>query len=233
VLLRLSKLKGAALDLLFPQWCIACGVEGASLCQSCRDSLPRIVNPICPRCGKPQISGILCPNCVNWKAAIDGIRAPLRFEGVARKAIHQFKYKNLRNLAKPLSLLMRDYLAKNPLQADTLVPVPLHPKRLKERGFNQSALLANALGELLGTQVDLGCLVRSRFYIPQAQTSSVDERRTNVADAFLCRDGALSGKKILLIDDVCTSGATLNACATALRAGGALTVWGMALAREL
>jgi len=233
VLPRLAKLKGIAIDLLFPQWCVGCGKEGSFICLSCRRSLPRIMPPLCPKCGKPQLSGILCPNCVSWPAEIDGIRSPFRFDGVIRQAIHQLKYRNLRALAVTLANLLQDYLATNPIPGEVLVPVPLHQKRIRERGYNQSNLLAKELGKLTSLPVVDDCLIRQRHTPPQAKTLTVAERRSNVANAFTCRDHRLRDKQVLLIDDVSTSGATLDACAAALKAGGATAVWGLALAREI
>jgi len=233
VLPQLAKLKGMALDLLFPQWCVGCGKEGDFICHSCRRSLPQIIPPLCPRCGKPQPNGILCPSCVGWGARIDGIRSPFRFDGVMRQAIHQLKYRNLRALAAPLAKLLNDYLSTNPVPGEVLVPVPLHQKRLRERGYNQSSLLAQELGKLTRLLVVDDCLIRQRHAPPQARTSTVDERRSNVADAFTCRDSRLRDRQVLLIDDVSTSGATLDACAAALKAAGATSVWGLVLAREI
>jgi ComF family protein len=233
VLPQLSIIKGAALDLLFPQKCIGCGEEGDILCRACRKSLPQIVNPICPKCGRPQSSPILCPGCLNWPGHIDGIRSPLKFDGVVREAIHQLKYKNLRSLAQPLALLLQDYLQKNPLPAQFLVPVPLHAKRIKERGYNQSELLARELGKLVRLPVVNDALIRSRYVLPQAKTTSVEERRRNVKQAFNCVNSQFLGASVLLIDDVSTSGATLDACATALKSSGATSVWGLVLAREI
>jgi ComF family protein len=126
-----------------------------------------------------------------------------------------------------------DYLTANPLPADVLVPVPLHHKRLRERGYNQSRLLALELSKLSGLPLVDDCLVRERYTTPQARTSSVDERRSNVADAFACRDRRLEDRAVLLIDDVATSGATLDACARALKKVGASSVWGLVLAKEI
>ena len=230
---QLAKLKGMALDLLFPQWCVGCGKEGDFICYSCRRSLPQIMPPLCPRCGKPQPSGILCPSCVGWRARIDGIRSPFRFDGVMRQAIYQLKYRNLRALAAPLAKLLNDYLSTNPVPGEVLVPVPLHQKRLKERGYNQSSLLAHELGRLTNLPVVDNCLIRQRHAPPQARTSTVDERRSNVAHAFTCYDDRLRDKQVLLIDDVSTSGATLDACAAALKIAGASLVWGLVLSREI
>ena len=113
------------------------------------------------------------------------------------------------------------------------MPVPLHPKRLRERGYNQSYLLARELGRLANLPVVTDSLVRRSYALPQARTSSVAERRRNIANAFICIDDRLRDKKVILIDDVATSGATLDAGAAALKAAGATSVWGLALAREI
>jgi len=233
VLPQVAKLKGRIVDFLFPRWCVGCGREGEFICPSCRRSLPRVMPPLCPRCGKPRPSGTLCPTCVSWQAEIDGIRSPFRFDGVMRQAIHQLKYRNLRALAEPLAKLLNDYLATNPIPGEVLVPVPLHQKRLRERGYNQSRLLAKELGKLTNLPVVDDCLIRQRHAPPQARSSTVEERRSNVAGAFVCRDHRLQNKQVLLIDDVSTSGTTLDAGATALKATGATSVWGLVLAREI
>ena len=233
VLPQLTKLKGIALDLLFPQWCVGCGKEGHFLCYSCRRSLPRIVPPFCPQCGRPQPSGILCPGCVGWQAEIDGIRSPFRFDGIIREAIHQLKYRNLRALVVPLAELLQNYLINVSIPGEVLVPVPLHKRKLRERGYNQSQLLARELGKLINLPVVDDCLTRQKHAPPQARTSTIDERRTNVANAFACNDHRLCDKQVLLIDDVATSGATLDACASTLKAAGASSVWGLVLAVEV
>ena len=230
---QLSKLKGIALDLLFPRWCVGCGREGDFLCPSCLKSLPRIAPPLCPRCGLPQSRASLCPSCAGWQAEIDGIRSPFRFDGVIRQAIHELKYKNLRAIAGLFARLLNDYLTANPIPGEVLVAVPLHPKRLRERGYNQSHLLAQELAKLSRLPLVDDCLIRARHSPPQARTANVDERRDNVSDAFSCRDLRLKGKQALLIDDVSTSGATLDGCARALKKAGAISVWGLVLAREI
>ena len=233
MLAHLTKLRGAALNLLFPQFCVGCGKEGSFLCNSCLQSLPHIEPPVCSRCGRPQTEGEFCRNCRDWQADIDGIRAPFRFDGVIRTAILQLKYRNLRAIAPALAQLMSEYLINNPLDSDILIPVPLHDKRLRERGYNQSTLLANELGALMNLPVDETSLIREKYVLPQARTTSVEERRANVAGVFSCKGDGLQDKRVLLIDDVATSGATMNACAAVLKSVGILSVWGLSLAREI
>jgi ComF family protein len=228
-----AKLGEVALNFLFPHRCIGCGREGELICSSCLINLPRIVPPVCPRCGRPQSSSILCPDCVKRQSYIDGIRSSYRFEGVIRQAIHQFKYRNLRSLATPLAQLISNYLKSYPIPGDILIPVPIHKRRMRERGYNQSLLLAKKLGKLTDLPAIENCLVRRIQSPPQARSASVEERHSNVAYAFVCNDSLINGRQVLLIDDVATSGATLDACAKALKATGASSVWGLTLAREI
>jgi ComF family protein len=175
----------------------------------------------------------VCPSCWQRPTEIDGIRSPFRFDEVIRKAIHELKYRNLRAISPRLAELLADYLEKNPLPGDALLGVPLHPRRLRERGYNQSDLVAEELGKHIGLPVIEDCLVRVREAQPQVRAADVEERRRNVADAFVCSDESVSGKRIILIDDVCTSGATLESCAAALKNKGATSVWGLTLAMEI
>jgi ComF family protein len=114
---------------------------------------------------------------------------------------------------------------------EVLVPVPLHPKRLRQRGYNQASLLAQELSKIIGLPVDEDALIRAQDVVPQARTKSAAERRQNVRHAFACNRN-MADKQILLIDDVCTTGATLDACAIALKTAGASSVWGLTVARE-
>lgn len=150
-----------------------------------------------------------------------------------RKAIHELKYRNLRAISTRLAELLADYLKANPLPGEALVGVPLHPRRLRERGYNQSGLLAREMGKHIGLPVIEDCLMRVKQAQPQVRAADVEERRRNVADAFVCCDERVKGKGIILIDDVCTSGATLESCAAALKNKGATSVWGLTLAMEI
>jgi len=220
-------------DSFFPRRCVGCGRVGDFLCLECLRKLPRLVPPFCPRCGRPQASSIVCPSCWQRPTEIDGIRSLFRFDEVVRKSIHELKYRNLKAISPCLAELLADYLKENPLPGEALVSVPLHPRRLRERGYNQSSLLARELGKRIDLLVIEDCLIRVKQAQPQVRAVDAEERRSNVADAFACRDERVSGKQIILIDDVCTSGATLESCATVLKDRGATSVWGLTLAREI
>lgn len=206
---------------------------GGFLCPGCVARLPRLLPPLCPVCSRPQASGIVCPTCRQRKTDLDGIRSPYRFEGVVRIAIHQLKYQNLRAISACLAQLLADYHIARPLSGDVLVPVPLHSRRLRERGYNQSSLLARELSWRIGLPVMEDCLVRVKQAQPQVKAADAEERRCNVAHAFACRGERLIYTQVILIDDVCTSGATLDSCATALKENGAVSVWALTLAREI
>lgn len=232
-MLRFGKLIELAVDSFFPRRCVGCGQVGDFLCPECLGKLPRLLPPLCPKCGRPQASGIVCPICRQRQTEIDGIRSPFKFEEVIRKAIHQLKYRNLKAISPCLAELLADYLRSNPLPGEVFIPVPLHPRRLRERGYNQSSLLARDLGRSIDLPVIEGCLIRAKQAQPQVRAVNAEERRRNVADAFVCCDERISGKQVILIDDVCTSGATLESCALALKSKGATSVWGLTLAREI
>jgi ComF family protein len=231
--LRPGRLVEVAVDSFFPRRCVGCGTVGDFLCPDCLAKLPSLLPPLCPHCGRPQASGVVCASCWQRRTDIDGIRSPFKFDAVVRKSIHELKYRNLKAISPCLAGLLADYLRANPLPGEALVGVPLHPRRLRQRGYNQSSLLARELGRLIDLPVIDDCLIRIKEALPQVRAVDVEERRRNVADAFVCRDERVNGKQIILIDDVCTSGATLESCAAALKNKGAMSVWGLTLAREI
>jgi len=229
----LSRLAELTIDSFFPRRCVGCGKVGDFLCPDCRRNLPKLLPPYCPKCGRPQASAIVCAGCWQSHTQIDGIRSAFRFDEVMRQAIHQLKYHNLKAISSCLAELLADYLQLSPLPGEAIVPVPLHPRRLRERGYNQSGLLAVELGRLTNLPVTEDSLIRVKEGRPQVRAANAKERRRNVANAFICRDEKVSGKQIILVDDVCTSGATLESCASALKSKGAIMVWGLTLAREI
>ncbi|MCS6841555.1 MAG: ComF family protein [Roseiflexus sp.] len=211
--MSLALLLDSLLSLLLPDRCAGCGRLGALLCDECRhrlvvydEALPRVADQL------------------------TGVRIAYVFEGPLRHALHQLKYRRRRRVARPLGTLMASHLHTHPLPCDALIPVPLHQKRLKERGFNQAELLAREVARATGFPLVVGPLVRIRATRQQALLG-VAERIENVADAFVWK-GPAPPARIVLVDDVLTTGATVNACAAALRAGGAREVYALALARS-
>lgn len=228
-----GQLHERVIDFFFPRRCVGCGKVGDFLCTRCSQKLPWLLPPLCQKCGKPESSGLLCATCWGWHSQITGIRSPFRFEGIIRQAVHELKYNNLRAISGYLAILMASYLRDNPMQGEVLVPVPLHQRRLRQRGYNQSTILARELGRLISLPVVDDSLHRLKGSSPQARAETVEDRLKNVKGAFSCWDSKLRKRHIILVDDVCTSGATLEACATAVKATGALSVWGLTLAREI
>lgn len=154
------------------------------------------------------------------------------FDGAIRQAVHALKYRDCRVIARDLGELMADWWKEHPMPADVVVPVPLHAERLRDRGYNQAALLARAFADQTDLPLDETTLIRHRSTATQTELDA-DQRRENVKDAFQCTSMALIDRRVLLIDDVCTTGATLASCAIALCDGGASEVRGLTLARSL
>lgn len=229
----ISRLASVSLDLLYPPKCVACDREGEFLCPTCFATLPHLLPPFCKRCSQPVARGDACRRCETAPLDIDGIVAPFRMEGVAREAVHRLKYSNLRAIAPLLGDLLADFLTERGVLGDILVPVPLHSRRERQRGYNQAALLARHAGERLRLPVGADALSRRRDTPSQTARSQAEERRTNVQGSFHCpRPEMVDGLNVLLVDDVCTTGATLEACAVALKDAGAASVTGVTFARE-
>ncbi len=222
------------LDFIFPPRCVSCESANAWLCAACLAQIALITQPICDRCGTVLVDPRqpACHQCEhNPLQHIDGIRSAAYFENnPIRPAIHFLKYRNHRAVAAILGQILADTCQRYDLQADIIVPVPLHLSRLRERGYNQCELLARALGALLNLPVDTHTLQRARATRSQMTLGAV-ERRQNVVGAFSCSRNTLAAQRVLLIDDVCTTGSTLDACAGALKGAGVTSVWGVTLAK--
>lgn len=230
---QLDHFKSRVADFLFPPHCIGCNLEGDFLCLSCRRALHRLLPPLCPVCWKPLVQEDSHCSCKGLQLELNGIRSPFRFEGVMRRAIYEFKYSNFKALALSFAQLLAEYWKASPIEVDVIVPVPLHHHRLRERGYNQAGLLAQELGKLIDLPVDEATLLRVQDTPAQVKAANADIRRKNVVEAFSCHSRKLQGRKVLIIDDVCTTGATLNSCATALNRAGASSAWGLTLSREV
>jgi ComF family protein len=227
----LTPLAGGLLDLIFPPRCVGCRRPGSDLCPGCRQLLRWQPGPLCPGCGRPAGPDGRCGDCRQAPFALEGLRSALDFAGPVRAAIHQFKYRGRRRLTPLLVELMLTAWRSAPLAVDLVVPVPLHPARQAERGYNQAALLAAAFAAVAGLPCAPHALSRTRATRPQAELDA-RQRRRNVADAFRA-ESLVAGRRVLLVDDVCTTGATLGDCARALRAAGSAGVWAFTLARAV
>lgn len=217
------------LDLLYPPQCPGCGRVGVLFCDRCRWLVQAYPSDVCIRCGRPQLVRGLCPTCSTTESSLDAVFPATIFAGPIRNAIQDFKYEGVLDLASPLADWLVATWRLHGLAADLIVPVPLHPKREAERGYNQSALLARELSRRVNVPVAPADLVRIIRTRPQVGLSR-DERRANIVGAFHCA-GEVTDLRIVLVDDVCTTGATLEACAGELKAAGAKQVSGLTVAR--
>ena len=222
------------LDLAMPLSCAGCGREGAYLCDECDAEMPRLRRPFCVLCAAPGVPQ-LCENCRRRAPAFDAVRAPYEYRGAARRMVRDLKYRGVRVAARPMARLLARYLERSPHPADALIALPLHPRRERSRGYNQSALLASELGKLMDMPVDRAALRRVKHTKPQVAMESADARRRNIDGAFECAPAAIdsvAGRRYLLIDDVATTCETMSECAHALKRAGAAQVWALAFARQ-
>lgn len=229
-------------NLLFPKTCLACcrpldNNSGAVICPECAQAIKKNLPPLCDLCGRQirqrQIYKRVCPVCQRVNFFFDRALAPCIYEGVIRKLIHKFKYQNREHLDAFLAGLLVDFIRQNRGMlnfCDLVMPIPLHKARLREREFNQAELLACFVAEELRLPLSAANLWRRRFRRPQAELKPV-LRRKNISGCFALREPKeVKGKKIILVDDVLTSGATCSEAAGELKKAGALCVWVLTLA---
>lgn len=218
------------LDWLYPPICGGCGERGVRWCQACQQNTRVISSPVCQTCGASLSSGEVCGACEQAPPTYAGLRSWAIFAGPVRQALHRLKYARDIALGESLAGHLVEILAGLDWQIDLVAPVPLSAARLAERGYNQSALLARPLALAAGLPYRPGVLEKVRDTLSQVGLSRAG-RWSNVRDAFRARRDLVQGKRVLVIDDVTTSGATLEACAQAFTAGGAARVFGLTLAR--
>jgi ComF family protein len=226
--------------LFYPPICTICSSSVSSddyLCQSCSGKATRIVAPFCATCSEPfagTMSGTFdCANCAHRRLYFEAAVAVYRSRGVVRRVMHDFKYGSSIHLRYPVARWLGMALEDERLRGrrfDVIVPVPLHPARQRQRGFNQAAVLAQLLSDKIGIPVS-SALQRIRFTTTQTAFDR-SERMKNLRGAFrLRRKADVQGLQVLLIDDVLTTGATLSECARVLKKAGATSVYAATAAR--
>lgn len=231
--------------LVFPDACPLCGSfreesPERSFCTLCMESLRLVRSPLCNRCGFPFPSGEgedhLCGECLLSPPPFSTARSLGLYETTLLDAVHRFKYRRAVRIGEGLGRLMADVrMEGGPSLSsfDRVLPVPLHPARLRERGFNQSAVLAGAVSRRITVPLDLFSLRRIRDTKPQTSLNRI-ERKGNVRGAFsVARPSSIEGKKVLLVDDVYTTGNTLSEAARELLRGGASEVAVLTAARAV
>lgn len=218
----------AILDLIFPRLCRGCGQTGGYLCALCASRIPLSL-PECPVCRTISAGGQVCPKCASNLA---GLTVATSFElPLVQDCVHLLKYQNIRSLAAPLATLWKR-CAFPALATDTLIAiVPSSRRRRRCRGYNQAELLAAELTKILNFPLKCDTLRKERNTVSQMSLSRAD-RLVNLREAFRCTSpDVVRGRTFIIVDDVCTTGATLEECARALRHAGAHAVWGCVLAR--
>ena len=218
-------------DLVFPQTCVHCNTEGRLLCDTCLRDAARIGGGACQTCGIQLEHGSRCGKCAESPPALTRVTAVFQFEGAIRDAVHALKYRDLRAIAPILGAELADTVSSQHRGIEVVVPVPLHRRRLRSRGYNQAELLARPVADRLGARVSTNLLTRVTDSPPQAQAKNEAARSASVRNAFAASNEA-QGKRILLIDDVATTCSTLRACGRALYRAGAKSVRAAVLARE-
>lgn len=249
-----QKINDFILDTLFPVSCLSCGQENFWLCEKCFKKISPLLSQTCPYCERESVdSGKICDACKqsfftkNKTWPLDNLLVSTKYkENSLSRLVYSLKYNFVEELRVPLGKLMVGTILRNSLPLpDLIIPVPLHPRRLRWRGFNQSELLANYISRNMTPGLDIpvasNLIIRKKRTSPQMKIANYQERKENVSGAFSLknntgipneRENVLKGKTILLVDDICTTGATMNECAKILKLNGAKKIYGVVIARQ-
>ena len=220
------------LNLIYPRRCPICdeitGGYGKLICRNCAQKTEPLEEPLCKKCGKslPKEEEEYCPDCSHRKHLYTRGRAALEYDSRMRASISRFKYQNRREYADFYAQILLDTCreAVQGWQPDALVPIPLHKSRRRKRGFNQAELVAKRIGRELDIPVLCDWLIRVKKTAPQKELSDL-ERRQNLKNAFQLKKNDVRLKKVLLVDDIYTTGSTIDAAASVLLAHGVEKVY--------
>jgi competence protein ComFC len=219
-----------SLDWLYPPTCGGCGRKGNRWCLECQNGADRLGSQVCPVCGTPIHSIRVCAACQGKNYLLKALRSWAFFSGPVREALHRLKYKRDMGLGEALAQPLIGLYNSLDWKAELILPVPLSQDRLKERGYNQAWFLAQPIALACGVRYSAHGLKKVKNTLSQVGLSS-KQRRENVAGAFWADQSCIKGKRVVIVDDVMTTGATLQACAQAVLDAGASDVWGLTLAR--
>ena len=225
----------AAVDFFMPIICVHCNAEGEFLCARCVSSISKMPRDVCRTCAEPTSEHQrLCGDCITLPPPIDRLEAAWQYGGAASSAIQALKYRQITAIARVMSELMVHQTfspySRN-ANIDCVVPVPSHRDRLRERGYNQAALLAQNVAESLGMRFIEDALTKTRATSSQVDLSR-QERKASLRNAFAANYN-FEDARVLLVDDVCTTGSTLMNCAVALKRAGAQRVSAVVFAKEI
>lgn len=222
------------LDLFFPARCLGCGKYGRYICQACLAKIPINKEFRCIGCDSLSRMGRTCMECRDTNS-VDALYICADYaKPLVSKLIQKLKYAFVSDCAKHLANLASLYISQLPngiFEKYVIVPIPLTIQRYNWRGFNQAELIARKLGRKMNLKVNTGMLIRKKMVKPQVQIKNKKERFHNVSDSFLIKPRSRIPVSVLLIDDVCTTGATLNECSKALKSAGAKSVSALVIAR--
>ncbi len=237
-LYKLRNIGRIVLDAFYPPACVVCGKPlgehtGAGVHDTCRRQLKPVEEPVCVKCGKHlQTEEIMCDDCKRYEHVFDQAVSVFEYNDAIKKGIYRFKYKNKREYASTFAAAIAEGAGRliKMWDPDVIVPVPMHEKKKRVRGYDQAELLAKKTGELLDIPVDSDFLVRTRKTAPMKEVDKKG-RRDNVKDAFEAEigDGEEVYKSVLLVDDIITTGFTLDECAKVLKETGVKEVKALTL----
>ena len=244
----INKIKKFIFEIVFPHYCVNCQKEGAPLCDECLNKIKTRDYFTCPICNKRMIDLSKCQKC-KTKTSLNGLLTALNSDdAIIHQLIYAYKYNFVKDLANPLSEILISYFSKSSIYNGfgkliiekklVFMPIPLHKQRLRWRGFNQSEILAEKLSQRLKTILDTTTLRRAHNTNPQTSTDNREERFLNIKNSFEINNKEkrvnldnIKGKTIILVDDICTTGATLEECAKTLKALKPKHIFGLVLTR--